>query len=353
MIVTVIVFLLIFSIVVIAHEFGHFLLAKKNGINVVEFAVGMGPEIAKIERNGTKYILRLLPIGGACMFEGEDGLQTDANQGVAPEGSFQSATVWARISTVIAGPLFNILLAFFLSLFIVGFGGSDRPVVTDIMEGYPAQTAGIQAGDTILRMDGNRVHLYREVSLNSMINRGEPIDITYERAGKEYETTIQPAFDKESGRYYIGLRGSGEYISPKGFSIFQYGFYEVRFSLVSTFKSLGMLLHGKITKDDVAGPVGIAIVIDDAIEQTSPYGTSAVVLTMLNIAILLSVNLGVLNILPVPALDGGRLVFLLIEAVRGKPISPEKEGMVHFIGFAALMILMVFVLFNDLSRLFR
>lgn len=353
MVVTVIVFILIFSIVVIAHEFGHFLLAKKNGIKVIEFAVGMGPVIAKFQRKETRYVLRLLPIGGACMFEGEDGLKSDEDKKESVEGSFQDANVWARISSVVAGPLFNILLAFLLSLIVVGFGGSDKPVVTDIMKGYPAEAAGMKAGDTIIRMNGEKVYLYREVSLNSFINRGEPLEIEYERDGQRYDTTITPMFEKESSRYYIGLSGAGELVKPNAFQVFQYGYYEVRYWLKSTFKSIGMIFQGKVTKDDVAGPVGIAMVIDDAIEQTSPYGLSTVVLTMINIAILLSVNLGVLNLLPLPALDGGRLIFLLIEAVRGKPIAAEKEGMVHFIGFVALMLLMVFVLYNDIMRLFQ
>lgn len=352
MVVTIIAFILIFSIVVIAHEFGHFLLAKKSGIKVVEFAVGMGPVIAKIQKKETRYVLRLFPIGGACMFEGQDGLGNDEDKKEAIEGSFQDATVWARISTVVAGPLFNIILAFFLSMIVVGFGGSDKPVVAGIMEGYPAEAAGMQPGDTIIKMNGERIYLYREVSLNSLINRGEPLEIEYEREGKRYETTIEPAYDKETGRYYIGLNGMGEYTKPNAFGVLQYSCYEVRYWLISTFKSIGMIFQGKVTKDDVAGPVGIAMVIGDTIEQSSPYGMSAVVLNMINIAILLSVNLGVLNLLPVPALDGGRLIFLLIEAVRGKPISAEKEGVVHFIGFVLLMMLMVFVLYNDIMRLF-
>ena len=362
---TIIAFILIFGIVVIAHEFGHFLLAKLNGIRVVEFAVGMGPTILKFTKGETRYALKLLPIGGACMFEGEDGKveaepedairEQDVPTNTLPKrksGSFQDANVWARISSVIAGPIFNLVLAFLLALIIVGFSGTDLPVITSTMEGYPASEAGLQAGDVITKINGNKVHIYREVTLESYLNKGEPMEIEYKRGDTVYSTIVVPKYSEEDARYYIGFTG-GPVEDCKGFSLVKYGYYEVRFSLKSTFKSLAMLVQGKVSKDEVAGPVGIAVAIDDTIEAATPYGISTVVLSMINIAILLSVNLGVLNLLPLPALDGGRLIFLLIEVVRGKPIDPEKEGIVHFIGFVALMVLMVFVLFNDISRLFQ
>jgi len=357
-VVTIIVFVLIFSIVVISHELGHFLLAKMNGIHVIEFSVGMGPTILKKQGKETLYTLKLLPIGGACMFEGEDGLVSENNKdengnAIEVQGSFQNANVWGRISTVFAGPFFNLILAFLLSLIIVGFGYADKPVVQKVTEGYPAETAGIQAGDTIIRVNGERIRLYREVSLISYANRGETLEIEYERDGERHTTEIKPVYEQETGRYYIGLMGAGEYVQCKGLQVFQYGYYEVRYWLISTFKSLGMMFQGQVKADDLAGPVGIAQVIGDAIEETKPLGLPTVVLTMINIAILLSVNLGVLNLLPLPALDGGRLVFLLIEVVRGKPVPPEKEGMVHFAGFVLLMMLMVFVLYNDIMRLFQ
>ncbi len=356
MIITILVFILIFSIVVISHEFGHFILAKKNGIHVVEFSVGMGPTIVSHQGKETRYTLKLFPIGGACMFEGEDGLVNEENKGTdlqSIEGTFQSANVWGRISTVFAGPFFNILLAFLLSLIVVGFGGSDRPVIKGTMEGYPAAEAGIRAGDKIIRINGERIRVYREVSLISYANRGEELEIEYERNGIRHTTEVVPMYDKTSGRYYIGLQGAGEYVKCSNLQIFEYGYYEVRYWLISTFKSIGMMFQGKVKADDLAGPVGIAQVIDNAIEETKPMGLPTVILTMINISILLSVNLGVLNLLPLPALDGGRLVFLLIEVLRGKPVPPEKEGMVHFAGFVLLMLLMVFVLYNDIMRLFQ
>ncbi len=154
------------------------------------------------------------------------------------------------------------------------------------------------------------------------------------------------------GRYLIGFQGYGEYVDAKGLDLFRYGYYELRYSFVSTLKSLSMLVKGKVSAKELSGPVGIAQMIDEVAEETAPYGPKLLFLNMCNIALFLSVNLGVLNLLPLPALDGGRLVFLLLEAVRGKPVPPDKEGMVHFAGLVALMALMVFVLYNDLVRLF-
>ena len=353
MLVTLIVFILVFSIVVIAHELGHFLIAKLNGIKVLEFTIGMGPALVKFTKGETKYVLRLLPLGGACMFEGEDGVYSskeEGNEKQKTEGSFSEAKVWARIATVFAGPFFNIILAFLLSLIVVGFSGTMKPTINGLKDGYPAKEAGLEVGDVITKMDGDRVHLQAEVTLISSMSQGKTIEVEFLRNGEKHKTMITPRFSEEDNRYYMGFT-IGEQVKCKGFELIQYSFYEVRYWLKVTVDGLLMLVQGQLSKDDLAGPVGIAVTIDQTIEQTTPYGLSATILTMINFAVLLSVNLGVMNLLPIPALDGGRLLFMLIEVVRGKPIPPEKEGMVHFVGFVALMILMVFVMYNDIMRI--
>jgi regulator of sigma E protease len=358
MIVTIIVFVLIFSVVVISHELGHFIIAKLNGIKVLQFSVGMGPDIIKFTKGETKYVLKLLPIGGACMFEGEDGIYSDdknkdenGTPKEKPEGAFNDANVWARIATVFAGPFFNIILAFLLSLIVVGFSGEIIPTVNSLTEGYPAIEAGLQEGDIITKMNGERIYLQGEVTFISAVSTGKPIEIEYKRDGQKYKTTVTPKFSEEDNRYYIGFT-IGEAIECKGFDLIKYSVYEVRYWLKTTVKSLLMLVQGRLSADDLSGPVGIAVTIDETIEVAKPYGIPTVVLTMINFAVLLSVNLGVMNLLPLPALDGGRLLFMFIEVVRGKPVPPEKEGIVHFIGFVALMILMVFVLYNDIAKIF-
>lgn len=348
---TIVLFVLVFGVIVVGHELGHFLLAKANGITVVEFSVGMGPKLLRFKKGGTEYSLRLLPIGGACMFEGEDGLDND--NGTPSEGAFPNASVWARISTVFAGPFFNFILAYILAMIVVGYAGSDKPVINGLIDGYPAQEAGMQPGDVITRMNGERIYVAREIWLNTYVGAGETMKVEFLRDGEKHTVTLVPKYDEEEGRYLLGFNGYGEYVDCRNGGIFKYSYYEVRYSLRATIKSLGMLVQGKASKDDISGPIGVAQVIGEVKEQAEPYGIWMVILNMINIALLLSVNLGVMNLLPLPALDGGRLVFLIIEAIRGKPVPPDKEGMVHFAGFVVLMVLMVFVMFNDISRLFR
>ncbi len=363
MIRTIILFLIIFGIVVISHEFGHFIIGRKNGIRVLEFAVGMGPTLFSFRKGQTKYSLKLLPIGGACMFDGEDGMaQEDGENGENTVGNagenrdedgcaFMEAGVWRRIATVFAGPFFNFILAFIFAMIIVAFTGSDRPVIMKVMEDSAAQEAGLQDGDLITKIGGERIHLYREVSLISALNEGEPLEIHYERDGQKGVAEVTPKYDEAAGRYYIGIMGNGEYLDCNPLQVFQYSFYEIGYWVKTTYKSLGMLFTGQATKDDVSGPIGIAQFVGDTYEEAKPYGISSVIFTMMNIVILLSVNLGILNLLPLPALDGGRLVFMLIEVVRGKPVPPEKEGMIHFAGLVAFMILMVFIMYNDIMKL--
>lgn len=351
---TIVLFIVIFGAVVIAHEFGHFLLAKANGIHVVEFAVGMGPNLISVKKGDTKYSLKLFPIGGACMFEGEDGLtEKDEEPG---EGSFLKASVWGRISTVVAGPFFNFILAFIIAFIMVNMTGVIAirdPIATQVTEGGGAEAAGLQDGDKIISIGGERIRLYQEISLYMQATyRGGDLEVIYERDGVRGATILTPQYDQSLGVYLLGV-ANAEFVEPKGMETLKYAWYEMRYSVKATYKSLGMLFRGRVTRQDVKGPVGIAVdVVGETYKTAKDYGWQSVLLSMLNITLMLSVNLGILNLLPVPALDGGRLVFLLVEVIRGKPVPPEKEGMVHFVGLMFFMILMVFIFFNDISNVF-
>lgn len=359
MIGTIVCFLLIFFVIVMGHEFGHFLLAKANGIRVNEFSIGMGPKLCHFQKGETDYVLRALPLGGACMFEGEDGLETakqadsagtDAQQD-AESGNFQKASVWARISTVAAGPIFNFLLAFLFSLAVAGYAGADIPVLGSVQEGSAAEAAGMQAGDRITAF-GGRIRLAREIQLEMALNRtGESVAVEYIRDGETYQTTLTPVYDEEQGRYLVGFQNYAQYAEAKGFNLFRYGWYQLRFCIKNSVMSVAALVQGKLTRNDVAGPVGMAQIVNNVKEAAMPGGPLLVFMNMVNLAMLLSVSLGVMNLLPLPALDGGRLIFLLIEVIRGKPIPPEKEGIIHFAGFVVLMVIMVFVMFNDIQRI--
>lgn len=341
---------LIFSAIVLFHEFGHFLLAKRGGITVVEFSLGMGPRLFSLEKGGTRYSLKAFPFGGSCMMLGED----EEEQG---EGSFGSKSVWTRISVVAAGPVFNFILAYVMAVVVYALAGVDLPQILDVSEGYPAQMAGIEAGDTITEIDGKKISLYREISdyvtfHQDKLMKQEPISVSWIHDGEKKSASIVPA-DNGEGRYILGIVGSSSYRTrlslPK---TLLYGANEVKYWINVTFMSLGMLFTGQASVNDLSGPVGVVEVIGDTYQQSRPDGAYYVFLNMLNIAILLSANLGVMNLLPIPALDGGRLLFMLLEVLRGKRINPEIEARIHLAGIMLLLALMVFVMFNDVHKIF-
>lgn len=339
----IIIAILLFSFIVIFHEMGHFLIAKANGIEVEEFALGMGPLLFSKEYKGTRYCLRLLPIGGACMM-GED------DEATGSEGNFHSKSVWARIAVIAGGPVFNFILAFILSVILIAMVGYDQPVAEQVENDYPAAEAGIQPGDRIVRIGNKKINIFREISTYNQFHQGETVDVTYEHDGEKHTVTLTPKYDEENQYYRLGIsRGVNE--KAGFFKSLQYGTYEVKYWICTTVSSLKMLIMRQVGIDQMSGPVGIVGVVDETYQVSSQYGVLTVIASMLNIAILLSANLGVMNLLLIPALDGGRLVFLFAEAIRRKKIPPEKEGYVHLIGFALLMTLMVVVMFNDIRKL--
>lgn len=366
----IIVAILIFTLIVVIHEFGHFLLAKKNGVGVIEFSVGMGPRLITFAKNEsgskvwwgmsqkqfeglegfdeiTKYSWKLLPIGGSCMMVGEDEV-------VEADNAFGKKGVWARFSVIFAGPFFNFILAFLLSMILIGFAGYDAPIVPEVQAGYPMSEAGIQAGDRIISINGDRIDIFREITAFFQFNpitEDSVLEIVYERNGEQKNAVVRP-IQNEAGAWMVGITLRSTYQKASLPEVVKYGLIEVKYWIKTTLETVGQLVAGKIGKDEISGPVGIVNMVGGVIEESSEYGAMTVFLNVLNMCILLSANLGVMNLLPLPALDGGRLVFILIEAVRGKPIDQEKEAMVHLIGLAALMLLMVFVMYNDITRLF-
>ncbi|HKL79167.1 MAG TPA: RIP metalloprotease RseP [Mobilitalea sp.] len=422
----------ILGLIIFIHELGHFLLAKKNGITVTEFSLGMGPRLATFVKNGTRYSLKLFPIGGSCMMLGEDDTVDD-------EGAFNKKGVWARFSVIIAGALFNFILAFVLALIVIGSHGVDYADITEVTEDTAVSRAGLKVGDRITEVNGNTIHFNKEVRLYFMLNEvtEKPIEISYIRDGKEYDVkllpeamlkyrlgftysnvdkaeieeidegfplaeqgvkvgdiitnvngteiksgtdignyfnlnplsdqpvtityehkgetkvvTATPKYDTET--YNINLHMYGGYTKISAFETVKYSVYELKYNINSTIKSLMLLVSGKIKADEIAGPVGIVNVVDQVVSESKEYGLGLkdVLLNLSALAILISANLGVMNLLPLPALDGGRLVFIIIEAIRGKAVPKEREAMVHFVGFVLLMFLMVFVLYNDIKNIF-
>ncbi|SEQ07796.1 regulator of sigma E protease [Lachnospiraceae bacterium NE2001] len=340
-----------FGLIVAIHEFGHFLFAKLSGIKVNEFAVGMGPKIAGWTRGETDYSVRALPLGGYCMME---GMAEDSKD----ENAFSNKSIMARLMVCFAGPVFNFILAFFLSIIICHTTYIDQPVLMDIMDGGAAQEAGFQVGDEIIRLDGGRIYNYREITLYSMLVSPEkPVEITYLRDGKEYTTTLKRKLDPETGNYYFGFISYGRQ-SQGLMDELKYSVYEVRFQIKTVVYSLKMLVTGQISKDHLMGPVGISSTMNTVIEETKEETKEesawvqfvAVLVTVLDFACLLSANLGMMNLLPIPGLDGGRILFILIEAISGRPVPRDKENIVTAVGVIALLLLTVFVFFNDLGN---
>ncbi|MBQ8413077.1 MAG: site-2 protease family protein [Lachnospiraceae bacterium] len=347
----IILIILVFGVIIFFHEFGHFIVAKLNKIAVIEFSIGMGPALFSFKRKETKYSLRLLPLGGYCLMEGEDEESEDEN-------AFGNKPVWARILVVAAGPIFNFILAFVFSIILIHFTGCDPSTLYYVAEGSAAQEAGIEEGDTIISINGERIYNYRELLLYMQLNDPSlPMELVMETPeGERYETTATPKLN-EDGEYKLGVIGG--YIESESFgNDIKYAGLELRYWVKATVTSLKLIFTGGVSSDDVMGPVGVGGTMNDIIEEVKEESDSKkeavinVLLNMLNWCILLSVNLGIMNLLPIPALDGGRLLFLIIEAVRRKKIPQDKEATVNLIGFILLIILMVVVLFNDVKNVF-
>ena len=453
-VVSILIGIVLFSAIIIFHELGHLVVAKKNGIKVTEFMLGMGPKIFSFTKGGTVYAFRLFLIGGACQMLGED---TDSKE----EGAFNTKGPWARFATIIAGPIFNFIMAFVFAAIIIAILGYDSPMVVNVTKDSPAAktvftnvddpsdtVTGMQVGDIIDEYAGKSYAVSRELTYSFVLDKmsTEPFEVIFERNGKKYKGTIEPIIVR---KYLLGfsygatdepckitevaddgvmisagvrmddviksingtpiasgnelsnylkenpLDGSvvtmviehkgtpKEYsfmpqysetcVSPRYFDnsvgiyfdhnesrvsanpleIFKYSLYEVKLQISITFKALGKLVTGQLNlANNVGGPVRIVSELDNTIQESKDDGILYVFLNLLNFAILLSANLGVMNLLPLPALDGGRLIFIIIELVRGKPVPKEKEGLVHAIGMVFFLVLMVVVLFNDIRYVF-
>lgn len=358
MISSIIWFIIIFSIVVISHEFGHYLLARANGIRVREFLVGFGPVIFKFKKGETVFKVCLLPLGGACVYDGMDEIDKDAEEEedterIIDRSKFPNARPWAKIATLVAGPLFNFVLGFIVAFIMVNMIVIREPVVTEVIEGGAAEAAGIMPGDRITAIDGEKIYLYDEISVYTTLYRGGDTHLTVDRNGEELEIVMTPYYSEQYGKYMIGIINDTFVEELKGGDAFRYTWYEMRYNVIMVWKSLGALLTGHLARENVAGPVGVVNMVGDIIEETSPYGWQTVLVNMLNLMLLLTVNLGIFNMLPVPALDGGRLLFALIELVRGKPVPPKKEAYVHLAGMVLLLIIVVIVFFNDIHNIFH
>jgi regulator of sigma E protease len=414
-------FIVIFGSLVFFHELGHFIFAKRAGILVREFAIGMGPKIIGIKKGETMYTWRLLPIGGYVQMAGENMDQVELQPGyrvglilnddqvvekivlnqkaqyqnilfmevekadlvkglwiegydedeqlqrftvardaivvengketvLAPhDRQFDSKSLGHRAMTIFAGPLFNFILAFIIFIALAALQGipTYEPVVTTVNDDTPAQVAGLQAGDLVTEINGQSIQVWDDLAAAVQEKPGEPLDFVVQRDSETLNLQITPELQEVDGKE-VGIIGisyrSPVDDSPSIVEIAKYGVNQTWEGMTLIVTLLGKLISGEFSIDALSGPVGIY----QATDEVAKWG----IYSLMYWAAMLSINLGIMNLLPLPALDGGRLLFFLVEAIRGKPIDRQKEGLVHFVGIVLLMLLMVVVTWNDIQRLF-
>ncbi len=336
--------ILMFGLVILIHELGHFWAARLTGVHVMEFAVGFGPPLWKRKaKSGVVYSVRALPLGGYCRFAADDEPDID------PKDAYYEQKVWKRVAISLAGPAANLLTAllilFFLFFILAGVPQAQR-VIGAITPGMPAETAGLQVGDTIQAVNGEPARSVEEISAMITAAGENPVVLSVLRDGKEITLSMEPVWVEAEKRAMIGIQYAvtrtkyllGPSLSGSWLTTVDMG--------TSIFRSLRDIIVGDIGMDQLAGPIGTVTIIK---EQTEEGG----LLSYLSMAAMISVNLALFNLLPIPGLDGSKLVFLTIEKIRGKRMNPNKEGAVLMAGFALMMVLMVVIMYKDIVRLFQ
>ncbi|MCR5295319.1 MAG: RIP metalloprotease RseP [Lachnospiraceae bacterium] len=436
-----IIAIIIFSVLVLFHEFGHFIVAKMSGVDVVEFSMGFGPRIFSFVRNGTRYSLKALLFGGSCEMKGMyDSLENEEeDRNLEPEeGAFGSVSIGKRIAIIFAGPFFNFILAFVGAFLVISVVGYDPADVAAVQEGSPAAEAGLMAGDTITSFMGDRVDIGRDISnwftfhdlteedmvtvsflrdgeekslsfapyvytrymlgltyhldsgtaLVEAVGEGSPLeeagvkagDVIISINGKEITTarSLQDYFEEfpmdgseitltvdrdgqeitvslipyESKNVLSGFSYNLGRVSTTPLGVIKYSAIELRYWITTVIRSLGGLFTGRFGADDFSGPVGVVDIVGTTYEEVKDEGLLMTLMNMINLVVLLSANLGVMNLLPIPALDGGRLVFLFYELISGRPVNQKVEITIQSIAVAALLLFMVYVMYHDLLRIF-
>ena len=350
-IIYVLIAILLLGILVVAHEFGHFMAARMTGIEVMEFAVGFGPKILSrtSKKTGTKFSLRVIPLGGFCAFYGEDDATGKTKNDPRAYGK---QSVWKRMFTVLMGPMMNFILAFVVAaVYIFCTGTADvEPYLMDVEPGGPAQIAGLQAGDVIAEVNGINMLDGTMETLLGAIDGAEELTLTVRRGEETLTIPCTPFWDEASGQYRIGITVSSRYTGAYrpvslGAAIGQ-SWDTCVYAGGMILNAVGALVTRGEGLDQTSGPVGVVSLVS---QEVRTYGFDA----FINLLVVISINLGIMNLLPIPGLDGSRFLFMVVEAIRRKPVPQEKEAMVHLVGMLFLFGLMIFFTFRDVMNLFR
>ncbi|MCL2421610.1 MAG: site-2 protease family protein [Defluviitaleaceae bacterium] len=387
---SIILAILVFGLVVLVHEVGHFVAARRCGIWVEEFAIGMGPKLFAVQRGETLYSIRAIPLGGFCMMHGDaadalanrsgdSDIEDTADEPIEyfPDRALNRKPIPQRIAVMFAGSFMNFVLAFIIFTLLVGAFGFRNTTLDFIVPDSPAEAGGLTVGDRITSLNGSRVLLWDDIQFAVDTSDGSPIVFGFIRDGQYHHANIAPMRTRVGDDYFyrIGIapeRRVGLFTNPiPGVEratigeVVAVGFLRIGFFVRMVVTTLFNLVTGQVTMAQLgfAGPVGIVGMIGGEYQATVAAAAEveasrmqvifAIIVSMLSFAALISANLGIFNLLPLPALDGGRIFFLLLEAIRRKPIPVEKEGMVHFAGFVLLMVLLVFITYQDILNLIR
>ncbi|MDO4357018.1 MAG: M50 family metallopeptidase [Clostridia bacterium] len=343
--------ILILGVIVTFHEFGHYLVGRLTGIGILEFSVGMGPKLLGWSRKGIDYSLRAVPLGGYCKFKGED------EKNDAPD-AFNNAAVWKRFLTVLAGPVMNGVLALLAAMVLLALNGSWNyaPVVGEVIEDLPAAQAGLQAGDLVVDIDGvalsaDQAGMERMQQIIGEAQAGQTLTFTVEREGETHSFSITPEYSEEAQKLQIGIYFGYLHETYSALELAPQSFRYLVNMTAMMLDSLKQLVFGGYGLDQTMGPVGIISTVGTSVQQGFQQTAQQGFAVIFYMIVIISLNLGIMNLLPLPALDGGRLVFLIVEGVRRRPIDPDKEGMVHGIGFLLLLGLIVVITYQDITRM--
>lgn len=346
--ISIIIAIFVFGVIVLIHELGHFISAKKFGVKVNEFAIGMGPTLFKVQKGETKYSLRLFPIGGFCAMEGEDSESES-------EDSFGKKSIGKRMIIIVAGAFMNLVLGFVLMLILLGQQSSfSTNVIEKFADDSITQQSGLKVNDEILSIDGYSILTMYDLRFKYGTNKTYKADFVVKRDGQKVEIKdIKLPTKDVDGKTYAALDFQFKPESKNFFTLISKSFNACVSNVRIVWSSLGGLITGKFSIKEMSGPVGITSAITQAASQSFTSTPWVGINNLLSLMMMITINLGVMNLLPVPALDGGRLLFLIIEAIRRKPIHPKYEGYIHLAGFVILLLFIVFVSYLDVLKFFR
>ncbi len=412
--ISLIVSIIALGVIIMIHELGHFLAARAMGVGVIEFSIGMGPRLCSKVVGDVRYSLRVFPFGGSCMLLGEemdeseyldedeaDLTSLEVSQAVLADKShrfnagefnnvgfehnerkldgdyyivdgrkypksaqFVTKAAWRRFIVIVAGPVFNFVLAFILSMVICAWFGFDKPYIRDVQAGSPAAEAGIEAGDRIYAIGTNNSRMSVESSRDLQVfmyvhadelANADAFTVYYRDASEgniKRQAVLNPFFDKELNRNRLGFSYNSAYDKTDGIiDTIICSQYNVNYCIRSSIESLKLIVKGKVTRQDVMGPVRMVAVMDETVNEAADYGLKSSILTLFDLMLLISGSLGFMNLLPLPALDGGRLIFIIIELITRRAVPKELEAKIHTAGMILLLGLMIFIMINDVSML--